>query len=143
MEKNVRPTVLRWSVSVAFLAGALIWTTPSIVGLSGAKKGEWTTYGADLANTRYSPLDQITPANFNALEIAWRLKTENLGPRPEYQFQSTPLMVHGVVYSTAGSRRAVVALDAATGELMWMHSEREGERGAAAPRLLSGRGLAY
>lgn len=143
MEKDVRPTVLRWGFSVAFLAGALIWATPPIVGLSSAKNGEWTTYGADLANTRYSPLDQITPANFNALEIAWRFKTENLGPRPEYQFQSTPLMVHGVVYSTAGSRRAVVALDAATGELMWMHSEREGERGAAAPRQLSGRGLAY
>ena len=52
-------------------------------------------------------------------------------------------MVDGVVYSTAGTRRAVVALDAATGELLWMHSENEGARGAAAPRQLSGRGLAY
>ena len=52
-------------------------------------------------------------------------------------------MVNGVVYSTAGSRRAVVALDAATGELLWMHSEREGERGDNAPRNSSGRGLAY
>ena len=65
------------------------------------------------------------------------------GPRPEYQFESTPLMVRGVVYSTAGTRRAVVALDAATGEQMWMHSEREGARGEAAPRQLSGRGLSY
>src|SRR5262249_31750766 len=55
----------------------------------------------------------------------------------------TPLMIGGIVYSTAGTRRAVVALDAATGELIWMHSEREGARGAAAPRQLSGRGLAY
>ncbi len=52
-------------------------------------------------------------------------------------------MVNGKLYSTAGSRRAVVALDAATGELLWMHSEHEGARGAAAPRQLSGRGLAY
>ena len=52
-------------------------------------------------------------------------------------------MVKGVVYSTAGTRRAVVALDAATGELLWMHSEREGERAEAAPRQLSGRGLSY
>ena len=52
-------------------------------------------------------------------------------------------MVKGVVYSTAGTRRAVVALDAATGELIWMHSEREGARGEAAPRQLSGRGLSY
>ena len=48
-----------------------------------------------------------------------------------------------MLYSTAGTRRAVVALDAATGELLWMHSEDEGPRGEAAPRQLSGRGLAY
>jgi quinoprotein glucose dehydrogenase len=47
------------------------------------------------------------------------------------------------LFSTAGTRRAVVALDAATGELLWMHSEQEGARGQAAPRQLSGRGLAY
>jgi quinoprotein glucose dehydrogenase len=52
-------------------------------------------------------------------------------------------MAKGVLYSTAGSRRAVVALDAGTGEMLWMHSENEGARGAAAPRQLSGRGLAY
>ena len=114
-----------------------------LAGQSGAKNGEWTTYGADLGNTRYSPLDQINADNFSKLEIAWRFKTDSLGPRPEYQFESTPLMVKGVVYSTAGTRRAVVALDAATGELLWMHSEREGERAEAAPRQLSGRGLSY
>ncbi len=52
-------------------------------------------------------------------------------------------MVNGVVYATAGSRRAAIALDAATGELLWVHGEHEGERGAASPRQLSGRGLAY
>jgi quinoprotein glucose dehydrogenase len=52
-------------------------------------------------------------------------------------------MVNGVLYSTAGSRRSVVALDAATGELLWVHSEREGKRGDNAPRNLSGRGLSY
>ena len=109
----------------------------------GAKNGEWRTYGGDLGHTRYSAVDQINAANFNKLEVAWRFKTDNLGPRPEYQFEATPLMVNGVLYSTAGTRRAVVALDAATGELLWVHSENEGQRGAAAPRQLSGRGLAY
>jgi quinoprotein glucose dehydrogenase len=123
--------------------GALILATLPIAGQSGARNGEWTTYGADLGNTRYSPLDQINADNFSKLEVAWRFKTDSLGPRPEYQFESTPLMVKGVVYSTAGTRRAVVALDAATGELIWMHSEREGARGEAAPRQLSGRGLSY
>jgi len=52
-------------------------------------------------------------------------------------------MAGGVVYSTVGTRRDVVALDAATGELLWMHRVDEGPRGAAAPRRLSGRGLAF
>src|SRR5262245_21830941 len=87
----------------------------------GTTNGEWPTYGGDLGNTKYAPLDQITAANFNSLEIAWRFKTDNLGPRPEFQYEGTPLMVKGVVYSTGGTRRAVVALDAATGEQLWVH----------------------
>lgn len=110
---------------------------------TGAKNGEWPTYGADLGNTKYSPLDQINASNFNSLKLAWRFHTENLGPKPEYNMEDTPLMVNGVVYTTAGSRRDVVALDAGTGELLWVHSEKEGARGADAPRQLSGRGLAY
>lgn len=110
---------------------------------TGAKNGEWRTFGGDLGNTRYSPLNQIDGSNFNKLEIAWRLKTANLGPRVEYNLQSTPLMVGGILYSTGGTRRAVVALDAATGELLWTHSENEGRRGQSAPRQFSGRGLSY
>src|SRR5438045_164488 len=139
----MRRIVDRWGFHAALVAALVMLTVLPTGGQSGAKKGEWTTYGADLGNTRYSPLDQVNGDNFNKLELAWRFKTESLGPRPEYQFESTPLMVNGVVYSTAGTRRAVVALDAATGELLWMHGEREGERGEAAPRQLSGRGLAY
>src|SRR5206468_5314376 len=65
------------------------------------------------------------------------------GNRPEFKLEGTPLMAGGVVYATAGSRRGVIALDAATGELLWVHGEHEGARGAAAPRQLSGRGVAY
>ena len=115
----------------------------SLIAQTGAKNGEWRTYGGDLGNTHYSPLDQINAGNFNKLEIAWRFKTDNLGPQPEYNLESTPLMANGVVYSRAGTRRAVVALDAATGELLWTHGEREGTRGNNAPRQLSGRGLSY
>ncbi|MGA2716077.1 MAG: pyrroloquinoline quinone-dependent dehydrogenase [Bryobacteraceae bacterium] len=110
---------------------------------SGAKNAEWTTYGGDLGNTRYAPLDQITPDNFSKLQVAWRFKTENFGPRPELNLEGTPLMAKGILYSTVGTRRAVVAIDAATGELLWTHSENEGARGANAPRQLSGRGLAW
>src|SRR2546426_5887746 len=62
------------------------------------------------------------------LEMAWHFKTDNLGPRPEFQYEGTPLMANGIIYSTGGTRRAVFALDAATGELLWTHSEREGAR---------------
>ncbi len=120
------------------------WALPTRVKAQSVGNGfEWPTYGADLASTRYRPLDQIDASNFNKLEVAWTFKTDNLGPRPEYKLEGTPLMVGGVVYATGGTRRAVVALDAATGELLWMHSEHEGDRGEAAPRRLSGRGLAY
>ena len=114
---------------------------------SSAQEGvgdyEWRTYGGDLASTRYAPLDQIDRSNFNELELAWQFKTDNLGPRPESRFQSTPLVVGGVLYSTGGSRRTVFALDAENGELLWVYRLDEGERGKAAPRRLSGRGLAH
>jgi quinoprotein glucose dehydrogenase len=103
----------------------------------------WRTYGGDLRSTRYMPLDQINRDNFDKLEVAWRLKTDSLGPRAEFNYQTTPLVVNGVLYATAGSRRTVVALDAATGEMLWIHREDEGKRGASAPRQLSGRGLSY
>src|SRR5450432_2421521 len=112
-------------------------------GQPSSKSVEWPTYGADLANSKYRPLDQIDASNFGKLEVAWRFKTDSIGNRPEYKLEGTPLMVNGVVYATAGSRRAAIALDAATGELLWVHGEHEGARGAAAPRQLSGRGLAY
>jgi quinoprotein glucose dehydrogenase len=109
----------------------------------GAPDGEWPSYGGDLGHTRYAALDQINAENFSELDVAWRFKTDNFGPSPEYRFQSTPLMIGGVLYSTAGSRRSVVALDAATGELLWFFNLDEGERAENAPRQLSGRGLAF
>jgi len=105
--------------------------------------GEWPTYAADNSATHYSPLAQVDASNFGSLEVAWRVKTDTLGPRPEYKLEGTPLMVGGVLDTTAGTRRAVVALDAQTGEVIWSHSEREGARSAASPRQLSGRGVAY
>jgi quinoprotein glucose dehydrogenase len=108
-----------------------------------AKDTEWPTYTADLSGTKYRPLDQINASNFNKLEVAWRFKTDSLGTRPEYKLEGTPLMVNGVIYATAGTRRAVVALEAKTGEMIWMHSVREGNRAANSPRQLSGRGLAF
>jgi quinoprotein glucose dehydrogenase len=119
-----------------FLPLALLAQSPS-------RPGEWPSYAGDLRNYHYSPLDQIDAGNFNKLEVAWRFKTDSLGTRPEYKLEGTPLMMNGVLYTTAGTRRSVIALDAATGELLWVHGEHEGARAAASPRQLSGRGVAY
>ena len=123
------------AISAVFAVSSLAGQMPAPV--------EWRSYAGDLRNHHYSPLARVTAANFNALEVAWRFKTDSLGPRPEYKLEGTPLMAHGVLFTTAGTRRAVVALEAATGELLWTHSEREGARAAASPRQLSGRGVAY
>ena len=112
-------------------------------GKAGPADTEWATYGGDLANTRYSPLDQINAGNFSQLEVAWRFKPDTFGSRPEYDWEVTPLVVKGVLYATVGTRRDVAAMDAATGELLWMSRLEEGERAQKAPRKLSGRGLAY
>jgi quinoprotein glucose dehydrogenase len=109
----------------------------------GAPGGEWRTWGGDLGVTRYAPVDQIDASNFNKLQIAWRFRTENLGSRPDFNLQTTPLMVGGVLYATAGEHRNAVAIDARTGELLWMHRLEEGRRAQRSARRLSGRGVGY
>ena len=104
---------------------------------------EWRNYANDLANTRYAPLEQINAGNFDRLEVAWRVPSSMLGSRPEYTWEATPLVVKGRLYTTAGSRRDVICVDAANGELLWMFRKDEGERARNAPRQYSGRGLAY
>ncbi len=146
----------RTSMALAPLAGllALVLAAGSLaesrsqsksgnVVSEGTANGQWPSYTGDIRGSRYSPLDQINATNFNELEVAWRFKTDSLGTRPEYKLEGTPLMIGRTLYTTAGTRRAVIALDAKTGELLWVHRYPEGARGAAAPRQLSGRGLAY
>src|SRR5271154_2018266 len=133
---------IRGEIMYRKLALSLVFATAAFAQ-GHPKDSEWPSYNADLAGSRYRPLDQINASNFSKLEVAWRFKTDSLGTRPEYKLEGTPLMVGGVIYATAGTRRSVVALDAATGELLWVHGEHEGARGAAAARQLSGRGVAY
>jgi quinoprotein glucose dehydrogenase len=127
----------------ASLVVFLLLSSIDLGAQSGAKNGEWRTYGGDLGSTRYAPLDQINAGNFSKLQVAWRFKTDILGARPDFNLQTTPLMINGVLYATAGSRRNAVAIDAATGELLWMYRIDEGRRGQAGPRPLSGRGVSY
>ena len=121
----------------------LLLVCATLAAQHGATNGEWRTWGGDLGVTRYAPLDQINGANFNTLEVAWRFKTENLGSRPDFNLQTTPLMINGVLYATVGEHRNAVAINAATGEMLWMHRLEEGRRAQLSARRLSGRGVGY
>jgi quinoprotein glucose dehydrogenase len=134
-----RPRLLL--IPACLLVAALIVVSPSD-GQYGVKNGEWRYINGDAGSTRYSELDQINEKNARDLRIAWTWKSENFGTRPDFNWEVTPLMVKGTLYFTAGSRRDVIAADAATGETKWMYRLEEGERGSRAVRSNS-RGVAY
>ncbi len=134
--------------AVVLVVAAYAWVSPLVSGQSSpmpsTRNGEWPMYTGDLRGSKYSPLDQINATNFSKMEVAWRIKTDNFGPRPENKLEGTPIMVKGMLYATAGTRRAVIAVEPRTGELKWTDSLDEGERATRwAPRQLSGRGLSY
>jgi quinoprotein glucose dehydrogenase len=138
---------LRIGPALMLVLSALVWLRPAVSGQApgqpSTKNGDWWHYTADMRGNRYSPLDQINASNFKDLEVAWRFKTDNLGPRPEFKLEGTPIAIRGTLYTTGGTRRSVVALDGRTGEVIWTHSLREGRRAAVSPRQLSGRGVSY
>src|SRR5919201_1295247 len=128
---------------VTFVLALSIQGLSQPAGQPSTANGDWPHYTADIRGSRYSPLDQINASNFSKLEVAWRFRTDNLGTFPEYKLEGTPLAIRGVLYTTGGTRRAVISLDGKTGEMNWMHSLREGKRAAVSPRQLSGRGVSY
>src|ERR1051325_2178307 len=143
MQRTVKRAALITAAAAVGLAAWTVRTRGQANRPPSTKNADWVYYTADVHGTKYSPLDQINAGNFNKLEVAWRFKTDNLGTRPEYKLEGTPLAINGVLYTTAGTRRSVIALDGKTGELIWSHSYREGNRAAIAPRQLSGRGVSY
>ena len=134
------PSSIRTPVT---LLAALMLAPVCLAAQHGAQGGEWPIYGGAAGHTRYSALDQIDASNFADLEIAWRWSARNFGPNPLIRSSTTPLMIDGVLYATAGMRRGVVAIDAGTGEMLGMWRMDEGERLASAPRANPGRGVSY
>ena len=126
---------------VLALFALFIFAIP-LIAQYGAKNGEWRYYGGDLGSTRYAPLDQINKDNVKDLRVAWTWRSDNFGGM-EFKSETTPLMVNGVLYFTAGNRRSVVAADAGTGETLWTWRIDEGRRWQQAPRRNSGRGVSY
>jgi quinoprotein glucose dehydrogenase len=131
----------RYAFGVLLLAMA-IWPVVGR-GQNGMSSGQWRAYSADEGSTRYSSLDQITKENVKNLQVAWTWKFDNFGtPAETVTTETTPLMVNGVLYFTAGQRRTVVAANAGTGETLWTWRPDEGERFDRAPRKVH-RGVAH
>ena len=136
-KKDLKIRLMFWSLSFIMLI-----VTP-VSAQHGAPNGDWPYWGGDAGSTRYSALDQINKNNVQKLEIAWRWYSANYGPIPEFYFRATPLEVGGVIYTVAGERRAAIAIDAGTGETLWMWRMKNNPRWEKSPRRFSGRGLAY
>ena len=125
------------------LLGAAYLAIPSAQTPSGrgTANGEWRYLGGDAGNTRYSPLNQVTPANFETLKEAWRSSpVETVGPLTA---RATPSYVGGKLLSVAGPRRHVVSIDPASGKLLWNFVEPETYRSKYSMRTAYGKGVAY
>ncbi|MEK9504756.1 outer membrane protein assembly factor BamB family protein [Gaopeijia maritima] len=110
---------------------------------TGTENGEWRYWGGDEGSSRYTPADQLDADNAMDLEVAWEWHAANYGPQVDYVYRGTPIKVGDRLYNVAGSRRAVVSIDAATGETLWMWRMRDNPRWAASTRQNYGKGVAY
>ncbi len=133
------------SGAVLAIVGVLIigWADPALSQRKGTENGEWHYWGGDEGSSRYSPLDQINAENVASLEVAWRWQAANYGPEPDFIYRATPIKVGDKLYTVAGQRRAVVALDPATGETLWMWRMKDNPRWEASTRKNYGKAVAY
>src|SRR5687767_15483233 len=137
------------AILLALVVAAVVWplpgrgqNAPATAPASGPNV-DWRSYGAVEGSTRYSPIDQINKDTVKNLQVAWSWKFDNYGtPAETVTTETTPLMVNGVLYFTAGARRTVVAARATTGETLWTWRPDEGARFDQAPRKVH-RGVAY
>ena len=111
--------------------------------MGGRAAEEWTHWGGDATSSRYSPLDQINAENFGDLEVAWVWRGDNFGRSVDNILRSTPIYVDGMLYTVAGERRTVVAIDPSTGETLWTFREPYTPRWEYSMRKNYGKGVAY
>ena len=109
----------------------------------GNPPGEWRYQSGDAWGTRYSPLTQINASNFEDLELAWVWRGDNFSPHSYYLSRSTPSYIDGILYSVAGYRRTIVAIDPATGETLWTYREPHTTRWERSMRASYGKGVGY
>jgi membrane-bound PQQ-dependent dehydrogenase (glucose/quinate/shikimate family) len=112
----------------------------------GARQ-EWRYYGGEPGGRRFSPLAQINTSNVGRLKRAWTYHTQEFGPnitdaerRAAPQFESTPIVVNGVMYLSTPSSR-VIALDSTSGKELWTYDPQPGSNDRR--RFEPHRGVAY
>ena len=124
-------SLLRLTCAALVLAGGSAVLHAQLTGL---ENGEWRYLGGDAGHTRSSSLNQINASNFSTLKVAWIWRGDNFGPGIEYTMRSTPIYAEGLLYTVAGQRRQVVAIDPNTGETRWTFREPETSRYYRSPR---------
>jgi quinoprotein glucose dehydrogenase len=135
---------MRYPIALA-LVGATVASASPVFAQTGALDGEWRFYGGDGGHTQYTGLDQIDRDNVTELQVAWRWKAENSAASPFFNFESTPIMIGGILYTTTGASE-VAAVDAETGQTMWLFTpppKASGDTERSLSPQGSGRGVAY
>ena len=132
------------TVPAFLLVAPLLVSPPALLAQDRQNPdGEWRFQSADAWGTRYSPVDQINAGNFGELEVAWVWRADNFGPEVDQQMKSTPTYIDGMLYTVAGQRRTVAAIDPATGETVWTYREPNTLRWERSMRQNYGKGVAY
>ncbi|CAN5774934.1 glucose/quinate/shikimate family membrane-bound PQQ-dependent dehydrogenase [soil metagenome] len=106
-------------------------------------EGGWYNIGGDFGHTRSAALNQVNAENFGDLEVAWLWRGDNFGPSVDNILRSTPIYAEGKLFTVAGSRRQVAAIDPATGETLWTWRMRHTQRWEDSMRKSYGRGVSY
>jgi quinoprotein glucose dehydrogenase len=125
---------------MAALCAGIVYATGSLAMAQGTEDGQWQYLGGDSGHTRYSPAEQIDADNFEDLEEAWVWDGASFNAASG---RSTPSYVDGVLYTVAGPRRHVVAIDADSGETIWSYREPNTARYEYSMRQDYGKGVAY
>ena len=126
--------------SIAVSIAAFFFSNPLFAQALGTADGQWQYIGGDAAHTRYQPADLINADNFEDLEEAWVWDGASFGAASG---RSTPIYVDGRLYTVAGPRRHVVAIDPSTGETIWSYREPGTPRWEYSMRKDHGKGVAY
>lgn len=87
---------------------------------------DWPAYLGDKSSSQYSSLTQINPSNVDRLSVSWTFKSGDADPKNRSQIQCNPLIIKGVLYGSSAKLK-FFALDAATGDQLWMFNPFEEE----------------